>query len=313
MKCVIADKMHETILPMLEEVGIEAEYTPTITRQELLEIIGEYEGLIIRSKTNIDKEFIEAATRLKWIARAGAGIDKLDVSAIENAGITIFNAPEGNRNAVGEHVLGMLLSMMNNLKKGDGEIRNNIWDREGNRGIELSGKTVGLLGYGFMGMAVAQKMTALGCHVLAYDKYKQSFSDMHAVESSMDEIFEKADVFSIHVPLTEETTGLIDSKYLSSFEKPIFLINTARGEILGLDDLLDQLDNNRILGAALDVLENEKINHLTDYQQITFNRIIKNHKIILSPHVAGWSFESYIRINEVLLEKIKAFLMTFNP
>ncbi|MEM7106881.1 MAG: NAD(P)-dependent oxidoreductase [Bacteroidota bacterium] len=312
MKCIIADKMHESILPMLEELGVEALYAPNVTRPELLEVIGDYDGLIIRSKTKIDREFVASAHRLKWIARAGAGIDKLDVTAIENAGIYIFNAPEGNRNAVGEHVLGMLLSMMNHLAKSDREIRHHIWDREGNRGTELAGKIVGLLGYGFMGRAVAEKMKALGCKVLAYDKYKQLFSDGYVQEASMDEIYESADIFSIHVPLTSETKNLVDLNYLAGFKKPVYIVNTARGEILVLEDLLVQMDKGKIVGAALDVLENENIMHLSKRERITFDKIIRNDKVILSPHVAGWSFESYARINEVLIEKLRDFLTTFS-
>ncbi|MEM9389259.1 MAG: NAD(P)-dependent oxidoreductase [Bacteroidota bacterium] len=309
MKCLIVDNMHESILPMLEEINLEADYLPEITRKEILEIIGRYQGLIIRSKTVVDQEFIHRADNLKFIARAGAGIDKLDIQAIEKAGIGVLNAPEGNRNAVAEHVMAMVLSMANNLSKSDKEIRAGIWDREGNRGWELSGKTIGLLGYGFMGMEVARKMKLMGCNVLAYDKYKSSFSDEYVREVSMSEIYAEADIFSIHVPLTSETKGLINAHYLTRFKKPVYIVNTARGEILVLHDLLQLLESGNIQGAALDVLENEKIKHLPKNQQITFERLIKSEKVLFSPHVAGWTFESYTGINEILKKKIQKYIM----
>ncbi|MEM9856618.1 MAG: NAD(P)-dependent oxidoreductase [Bacteroidota bacterium] len=311
MRCLIVDKMHDSILPMLESIGVDATYRPDATRPEILKEIDNYEGIIIRSKTTIDQEFIKLAPQLKWIARAGAGIDKLDIAAIEQRGISIFNAPEGNRNAVAEHVLGMILNMLNNLHKGDLEIRAGVWDREGNRGSELAGKTVGLLGYGFMGMAVARKMRALGCRVIAFDKYKSSFSDEYVQQVTMPELFRETDIFSIHIPLTKETKALVDDNYLSNFEKPIYLINTARGEVLRLDDLLTHLANGKVLGAGLDVLENEKINQLSPAQQVTFNHLIKSGNVLLSPHVAGWSFESYKRINEVLIQKLENYLKSF--
>lgn len=312
MKCLIVDKMHESILPMLREIHVSADYRPDIVRSEILEIIAQYNGIIIRSKTVIDQEFLEKATNLKFVARAGAGIDKLDIHAIENSGIRIFNAPEGNRNAVAEHVLAMVLSLANNLHKGNKEIKDGIWDREGNRGWELSGKTIGLLGYGYMGMEVARKMKLLGCHVLAHDKYKNSFSDEYAQEASMEQIYGEADIFSVHVPLTAETKSLVNEDYLSHFKKQVYVLNTARGEILVLEDLLKMLDAGKVAGAGLDVLENENISHLSENQQLSFQKVIKSKKILLSPHVAGWTFESYQRINEVLKQKISDYLTTIN-
>ena len=306
MRCLIVDKMHESIGPLLESIGWEYDYQPSISREEILKIIHAFEGLIIRSKTGVDRQFITQARALKFIARAGAGIDNLDVDAIEEAGIAILNAPEGNRNAVAEHTLGLVLGLLNNIVKSDDEIRNHKWDREANRGIELAGKTVGLLGYGFMGMAVAEKLACLGCRVLVFDKYKKNCSDRFAKQVDMEEIYKKADIFSIHVPLTNETQKLIDITYLEQFEKPIFVINTARGEIVDLSGLVTAIDQGGVQAAALDVLENEKPSRLDGEQLITFNKLIKSSKIILTPHVAGWSQESYKKINEVLVEKIQA-------
>lgn len=307
MKCLIVDEMHDSIVPMLAAINIEGHYHPEFSRADILHSIPDYQGIIIRSKTVLDVEFIERAKNIKFIARAGAGLDKLDVPSIEKAGIGIMNAPEGNRNAVAEHVLGMVLAMSNSLHKGDREIRSGIWNREGNRGWELSGKTVGLFGYGYMGMATAKKLKALGCRVLAYDKYKKSYSDEYVDEVSMSTLFDQCDIFSIHVPLTEETNGLVNSDFLTAFRKPIHIVNTARGEILVLNDLLDLIDTGKISGAALDVLENEKLSQLSDNQQLTFENVLKSKKIILSPHVAGWTVESYKRINEVLVAKIQKY------
>ncbi len=305
MKCLIVDKMHESIGPLLVSIGWDYIYRPEITREEIMQILPEFDGLIIRSKTRVDQELISRAAGLKFIGRAGAGIDNLEEAAIEGAGISLLNAPEGNRNAVAEHTLGLILGLLNNIVKSDDEIRKGTWHRENNRGLELSGKTIGLLGYGFMGMAVAEKLACLGCRVLAYDKYKKDWSDYSATAVEMDVIFQEADIFSIHVPLTSETRTLVNADYFDKFQKPAFIVNTARGEILDLNDLITAIDQGKIKGAALDVLENEKLGNLTENQHITFNKLIKSSKIILTPHVAGWTYESYKKINEVLVEKIQ--------
>ncbi len=312
MKCLIVDTMHHSIIPMLESIGWEAEYQPEINRAGILDIIQEYHGLVIRSKTWVDQEFINRCRNLKFIARAGAGMDKLDAVAIEKAGIEIFNAPEGNRNAVAEHTLGLILGLLNNFVKADLEIRNRNWDREGNRGEELTGKTVGLLGYGYMGMAVAEKLKMMGCRVLSFDKYRRDYSDTHAVESDMDQLHQESDIFSIHVPLTSETKGLVSRRYLSKFKKPIFVVNTARGGILNLQDLLQCIEDGLVRGAALDVLENENLEKMSTAERSTFEKLIDSHKVILTPHVAGWTMESYIRINEVLVQKINELFRGIN-
>ncbi len=306
MKCLIVDEMHDSIGPLLESIGWEYDYQPGMGREDILRVIPAFEGLIIRSKTKVDRQLVSKARALKFIGRAGAGIDNLDVPVIEEAGIAILNAPEGNRNAVAEHTLGLVLGLLNNIVKSDDEIRHRKWDREDNRGLELAGKTVGLLGYGFMGMAVAEKLACLGCKVLAYDKYKKKCSDRFATQVDMEEIYKEADIFSIHVPLTMETKQLINTAYLDRFEKPIFLINTARGEIVDLEGLITSIEQRKVRAAALDVLENEKPAHMDGNQLITFNKLIKSEKIILTPHVAGWSLESYKKINEVLVGKIQA-------
>lgn len=306
-KCIIVDDMHESIIPLLSELGIEASYQPFISREELLKIIGNYEGILIRSKTEVDKELIDAATKLEFIGRAGAGLDKIDVAYVETKGIEILNAPEGNRDALAEHAMGMLLSLLNNLNKADAEVRNWIWDREGNRGTELSDKTVAILGYGNMGQAFVQRLRAFDCRVLVYDKFKKGFGTKNVEEASLAKIFEKADILSLHVPLTEETKGWINKDFVQNFRKDIYIVNTARGEVLPLQDLLDLMDSGKVKGAALDVLEKEKFDKLTVQEKAVFTNLFSRKNVILSPHVGGWTFSSYKRINEVLVGKIASY------
>ena len=217
-------------------------------------------------------------------------------------GIALINASEGNRDAVGEHATGLLLSLMNNFHRADAEIRKGIWDREGNRGYELKGKTVGIIGYGFMGQSFARKLSGFEVNVIAYDKYKTKFSDDFATEVSMEEIVKRSDILSLHVPLTAETKQMVDEEYLFHFKKPIFLLNTARGEVVNTSAVLAAVKNKRILGAGLDVLEVEKFPSLAE--QEWYAELIRCNRIILTPHVAGWTFDSYRKISEVLAEKL---------
>ena len=302
--CLIADEMHVSILPLLREIGVTPDYRPAISREEMLSIIGNYEILLIRSKTTVDQEMVDAATRLELIGRAGAGLDKIDVAYVEDRGIEIVNAPEGNRDALAEHAVGMLLSLLNNIVTADAEVRQWTWEREANRGIELSDKTVGIIGYGNMGQAFVQRLRAFDCRVLVYDKYKKGFGTKKVEEVGLDKLFDKTDILSLHVPLTEETRGWINEDFLRKFRKKIYLINTARGEILPVKDLLNLLDSGKIIGAALDVLEKEKFDALTEEQQINFEELFRRKNVVLSPHVGGWTFASYKRINEVLVGKI---------
>jgi len=303
-KCLIIDDMHESIVPLLAEIGIEATYAPSITREEILSSIGDYEGILVRSKTNIDKEFVDHAKKLEFIGRAGAGLDKIDVDYVEAHHIEILNAPEGNRDALAEHAVGMLLSLLNKINTADLEVRNWIWNREGNRGVELSDKTVGIIGYGYMGQAFVQRLRAFDCRVLVYDKYKKGFGTKKVEEVSLEKLFHKADILSLHVPLTSETRGWINKDFIQQFRKEIHILNTARGEVLPLKDLLELLDSGKVLGAALDVLEKEKFDKLTNEERLRFEDLFSRKNVVLSPHVAGWTFASYKRINEVLVSKI---------
>lgn len=304
-RILIIDEMHESISPLLIEAGFEPNYAPNISREEIINHQDQFVGFVVRSKTTIDRELLEGQTELKFIARAGAGVDQCDVPYLDSRNIQLLNAPEGNRDALGEHVVGMLLSMSNNLRHADMEVRNKVWDREGNRGFEISGKTVGLLGYGHMGSAVAEKLSGFGCRVIVFDKYKEKYGDLYAEQVAMEDIYEQADIFSLHVPLTDETRAMVNLDYLQKFKKPIVFINASRGEVVPLRDLLHALNDGTVRMAALDVLENEKLHFLTDDQANTFNQLIRDDRVLFSPHVGGWSIESYQKINEVLVDKIK--------
>lgn len=303
-KILIVDDLHPVFRESAVALGYEVHDRPLITRTETLEIIADYTGIAVRTKFLIDKELMEAAASLKFIARAGAGLDNIDEAFAKQKNIRLLNAPEGNMDAVGEHAMGLLLNLMNNVRNADIEIRNGIWNREGNRGYELRGRTVGVIGYGFMGKSFAKKLSGFDVNVIAYDKYKTGFSDAYAKEVSMEEIVKQSDVLSLHVPLTKETRQMVDEEYLLHFRKPIFFINTARGEVVSTKAVLSAIRNNKITGAGLDVLEVEKFPALG--AQDWFNELKSSGKIILTPHVGGWTFESYRKISEVLAEKLSA-------
>ncbi len=305
MKVLIADEMHLSIMPMLEEIGYESDYKPLINRKEIIENLGNYDGLIIRSKTFVDEELLQNANKLKFIGRAGAGLDLIDNQVVTKKNIQVFAANEGNRVAVAEHIIGMLLSLLNKINIADNEVRNGIWHREENRGYELMGKTIGLIGYGNNGSETAKRLRAFGCKILAFDKFKTNFSDEYVSESSMEEIFENTDILSLHLPLSEESSKMVNADFLNRFKHNIYLLNASRGEIVVLHDVVEALENGKVLGACLDVLENEKLQKLTLEQNETFDKLTKSNRVILTPHIAGWTFESYIRINQVLVEKIK--------
>lgn len=307
MKFLVVDKMHESLMPMLKSIGIEADYEPDIDKREIASRLKNYEGLVIRSKVTVDQKLIEGCDKLVVVCRAGAGIDNLDVAYLESRGIHIVNAPEGNRNAVAEHCLGLVFALLNNVVSSNLEINNRKWDREGNRGHEIKNKTLGIIGYGFMGSAVAEKFQHLGCKVIAYDKYRTGYATTAVEEVSLSRLFKETDILTVHVPLTEETRLMINREFLSHFDKDIWLINTSRGEVASLEDIDHLLDTGKVIGAALDVLENEKINALDHKQEKVFNKLTNQDNVILTPHVAGWTYESYVEINSVLVKKLKSF------
>jgi len=301
-RILIADDIHPIFIEQAEAMGYTCDYQPQIKLDEALQIIAGYEGLIIRSKFNVDKQVIDAGNNLRFVCRAGAGMDNIDEDYAKQKNISLINASEGNMDAVGEHAIGLLLSLMNNFNNADAEIRDGKWQREANRGFELKGKTVGIIGYGFMGKSFAKKLSGFEVNVIAYDKYKTGFSDQYAREVSMEEIVKHSDVLSIHIPLTSETKGLVNDEYLFHFKKPIFFINTSRGQVVKVSAIVNALKLGKILGAGLDVLEVEKFPTLAE--QEWFDYLRQSNKVILTPHVAGWTFDSYRKISKVMAGKL---------
>lgn len=301
---LIADEMHPSLFAMLDKAGYIYDYQPTISRAELLESLAPYAGLIIRSKTRVDEEMLNRATNLRFIGRAGAGLDLIDLDAAERRGIAVFHAGEGNRDAVAEQTVGMLLALLANILKADHEVRQGIWDREGNRGYELGSLTVGLIGYGNNGHATARRLSGFGCRVLAYDKFLSDYGNAFAEEAKLPQLMAEADILSLHVPLTDDTRMLVDDEFINRVAKPFYLVNISRGEIASLAAVVRGLESGKLRGACLDVLENEKLAKLAPDQQAAFDYLRQSNRTVLTPHVAGWTYESYVRINEVLVRQL---------
>jgi D-3-phosphoglycerate dehydrogenase len=281
------------------------------SKEELMQLIPDYDGIVIRSKFKITKDIIDSAPNLKCIGRVGAGMENIDVSYAQSKGIVCMSAPEGNRDALGEHAMGMLLMLMNHLKRADNEVRHNIWKRAENRGHELSGKTIGIIGFGNMGQAFAKRLQGFDCKVLAHDIYKNGFGNSYITESTLAEIYEQADMVSIHLPLTEETHYYINEAFITSFKKNIYIINTSRGKCLDTAALVKHLENGKVIGACLDVLEYES----TSFEQIDttdlpapMQYLLTSEKVILTPHIAGWTHESNYKMSKVIAEKMIAVL-----
>jgi D-3-phosphoglycerate dehydrogenase len=310
-RILFLDSNHPSLIANLRAKGYVCDEDYENPKSEIEKKISGYAAVVIRSRFKIDREFIDAGKNLKCIARAGAGMENIDVDYAEEKSIRCVHAPEGNRDAVGEQAMGMLLALMNNLCRADKEVRNGIWVREGNRGYELQGKTVGIIGYGNMGSAFAQRLRGFDVNVLAYDKYKTDFGTDFVKEVSLNEIFETADVLSLHLPLTPETFYLVNDEFLNRFQKNIWLINTSRGKILNTEDLVKNIENKKVRGACLDVLEYESVsfeNMESSNFPAPFQYLIHSDKVILSPHIAGWTFESHEKIANVLVEKISGVL-----
>jgi len=308
MKILFIDSNHPILHETLEKAGHTCDLNYLWSPEEIIKNIHLYDGLVVRSKIKITKEIIDKATKLKFIARAGAGMENIDVEYAQSKGIICLHAPEGNRDAVGEHAIGMLLSLFNNLCRANKEVREGKWIREGNRGIELKGKTIGIIGYGNMGSAFADRLKGFDVKVLVYDKYKNNFGTDTIIESNLNQIFEKADVISLHTPLTEETHYLIDDDFINNFKKNIYIINTARGKCLNTADLVKNMKSGKVLGACLDVLEYEMVSFENlDIASLPepFQYLIQSEKVMLSPHIGGWTIESNEKIASILAEKIK--------
>ena len=307
-KILFVDDAHTVLVEELTQAGFECDYFPDYTRNDFERIIPDYVGVIIRSKIQLDQPMIDKAKNLLFIGRVGAGMESIDVAYAESKGIACLNSPEGNRDAVGEHALGMLLCLFNNLKFADLQMRQGIRDRESNRGIEIKGKTIGIIGYGNMGSAFAQRLQGFDVNVIAYDKYKKGFGNPYVKEVSLEDIFLNTDILSLHLPLTDETNYMFDEAFIQAFKKDIYLINTARGGIVKTDALVDALKKTKIKGACLDVIEYEKFSFETmNINQLpsAYHYLINADNVLLSPHVAGWTVESKFKLAKVLADKIK--------
>jgi D-3-phosphoglycerate dehydrogenase len=304
-KILIIDEFEPTLMRKLREWSIPFEYAPYMDRKELLKCISGYTGLVLRSKTKIDKEVINLGKALRFVARGGSGMDGVDEMYAKKRGVECINAPEGNRNAVAEHAMALLLNLTCNISKGNSEVNSGIWDREGNRGIELYGKKVGIIGYGNTGSFFAEKLSSFGVTVMAYDKYKKGFGSNKVLEVSMKEIYEHSDILSLHVPLTTETIHLVNKDFLNKFKKDLILLNTCRGKVVQLSSVLEALNSGKISRFGTDVLENEKLDSYSAEESRVLESLKTLENVIITPHIAGWSKESYIGISTVLADKIK--------
>ena len=311
MRVAILDTVHPVIQTRLIENGFECEEHLLLSREEIQQgQLKDIQGIVLRSRIRIDDQMLDAMPQLKWIARSGSGLENINVQAAKSRDIHVYNSPEGNSDAVGEHVLGMLLMIMHKLRSCDKSVHEKVWEREKHRGMELGSKTLGIIGYGVMGKAFATKLRGIGCTIIAYDKYTSGFSDEYVTEVTEEEFFRRSEIVSVHLPFTDETNGLIDSAWLARFSHPFIFVNSSRGAVVKTNDLLDALDANQVTAIALDVLEFEgrSLEGLTSMgttdAQKTLSRLLESPNVYLSPHVAGWTTESYFKLSHFLAEKI---------
>lgn len=308
MNVLFIDTVHALLQEQLEANGFTCIDGSKMNREAVEQRLADIDGIVIRSRFTMDETILKFAPNLKFIARSGAGMENIDEAYCSHRQIVLFNAPEGNRTAVGEQALGMLLALFNHLVRGNEEVRKGVWDREGNRGIELTGKTVGIIGYGNNGSAFAKVLRGFDCNVLAYDKYKTGFGDSNVEESSLEQIYEHADVVSFHIPQNEETLFMGNADFFNAFHKSIYLLNLSRGKIVRIADLLQAIEQGKVLGAGLDVLEFESksFEQFEAANNPTTEALFASNKVLLSPHVGGWTKESYVKLSAVLADKILA-------
>ena len=309
MKILHLDNNHPLLLAELTRAGFTNVEDYTSSKKAVQEFIGGYDGIVIRSRFKIDREFLDAATQLKFIARVGAGLESIDIPYAESNDVRLFSAPEGNRNAVGEHTLGMLLSLFNHLNRSDREVKNGQWKREANRGIELEGKTIGIIGYGNMGKAFAKKLKGFNCTVFCYD-IKDGVGNKNGTQVSLRTLQEMSDVVSLHTPWTPLTDKMVDANFIEQFKKPFWFLNTARGKSVVTADLVTALQQGKILGAGLDVLEYENLSFESlfnsEKKPPALKELLSMDNVILSPHIAGWTTESKVKLAQTIVEKIIA-------
>jgi len=304
---LIIDDLHPCFFEQQGLQNFKITYLPEIKAEDVPMALVNQQVLVVRSKVTVNSSICKFANALQLVARAGSGVDNLDIEWLDSKGISYFNTPEANSQAVAEQTLGMLLSLMSNITKSDREVREIKWDREGNRGDELQGKIVGIIGYGHTGSRFAKLLQGFDVKVLAYDKYKSGFSEGHVIESEMDNLFNEADILSLHVPLTKETKHLVNNNFIKGFKKPFRLLNLSRGEIHRTTDVIESIKNKKIIGFAADVLENERINQLNNIELKLFDQLRSFSNVVLTPHIGGWTHQSYRNISMIMSLKILDF------
>lgn len=313
-KVLITDEVHPKLIEDLSSLGIAVDYFPEITLSEVKKIVAPYQGIIINSKIIVDRAFLADANALKFVARLGSGMEIIDPEAAREKGIQVFNSPNGNCDAVAEHAIGMLLALANNLVRANHEVKQLDWQREKNRGFEIGGKTIGIIGFGHTGSSLARKLSGFDLRILAYDKYLTNlpsgfdFGELVDLETIQNE----ADIVSFHVPLTTETRHMANNAFFQSFRKSIVLINTSRGAVVKTEDLIENLKNNKIIFAGLDVFENEKPETYTTKEVAMYKSLYNSENVLVSPHVAGWTKESKYKLSAILFQKIRAYFFDKN-
>ncbi len=303
---IIIDDFHQVLLDQLSAANIPFDYQPNITEDEALAVISNYETVICRSKINFTADVLNNLPNLKCIARGGAGMDNIDEVKANSMGINLINAPEGNRDAVAEHTIGLILALSNNIPKGNSEVKNKIWEREANRGFEIGGKIIGIIGYGNTGKALAAKLAGFGCSIIAYDKYAASENPM-VKAVSLKELLVSADIISLHVPLTAETKYMVNQDFIAESKPGFMLINTSRGAVVENKAVLNAIENGHLGAFGADVLENEKFAKYSLEEMVVFEALASKSQVLLTPHVAGWTKESYLKISEIIANKVISF------